>query len=107
MLFADTHTQVHKPHKHNTNTTTEHTRGVTWQSLDGLQTHVEGLMGQQRRGGERARHALHDPNVLHALGHRERRDSVIPLEHTIALHGVTACRETHRSQSLTHSNALR
>ncbi len=92
MVFADTHT--HTTAAHIPLHTHPNTSSVTWQSLERLETHVEGLVGQQRRRGERAWHTLHEPNVLHALGHRERRYTVIPLEHTLALHRVTFCRET-------------
>lgn len=63
----------------------------TCELLDRLQPHADGLVAEQRRGGQRARHALHDANVLHALGHGERRHSVVRFKGTIAVYAAT-CR---------------
>lgn len=63
----------------------------TCELLHGLQPHADGLVGEQRRGGQRARHALHDANVLHALGHGERGRSVVRFKGTVAVYAA-ACR---------------
>lgn len=64
---------------------------VTCQLLHWLQPHTDGLVGEQRRGGQRARHALHYADVLHALRHGERRHGVVPFEGTVAVYAAT-CR---------------
>lgn len=66
-------------------------RNFTCELLHGLQPHADGLVGEQRRGGQRARHALHDANVLHALGHRERGHGVVGFKGTVAVYAAT-CR---------------
>lgn len=63
----------------------------TCELLHRLQPDTDGLVGEQRGGGQRARHALHYANVLHALGHGERGHSVVSLEGTVAVYAAT-CR---------------
>lgn len=64
---------------------------LTCEFLDRLQPHADGLVGEQRRGGQRARHALHNANVLHTLGHGERGHSVVRFKGTVAVYAAT-CR---------------
>lgn len=68
-----------------------HCSVFTCELLHGLQPHADGLVGEQRGGGQRARHALHYANVLHALGHRERGHSVVGFKGTVAVYAAT-CR---------------
>lgn len=68
-----------------------HCSVFTCEPLHGLQPHADGLVGEQRGGGQRARHTLHYANVLHALGHRERGHSVVGFEGTVAVYAAT-CR---------------
>ena len=63
----------------------------TCELLHRLQPDTDGLVGEQRGGGQRAWHALHYANVLHALGHGERGHSVVSLEGTVAVYAAT-CR---------------
>lgn len=63
----------------------------TCELLHGLQPHTDGLVGEQRGGGQRAGHALHDANVLHALGDGERGHAVVWFEGTVAVYAA-ACR---------------
>lgn len=72
---------------------TSHDRAalLTCEFLDRLQPHADGLVGEQRRGGQRARHALHNANMLHTLGHGERGHSVVRFKGTITVYAAT-CR---------------
>jgi len=65
--------------------------GFTCELLHGLEPDTDGLVGEQRGGGQRARHALHYANVLHALGHGERGHAVVSFEGTVAVYAAT-CR---------------
>lgn len=64
---------------------------LTCELLDRLQPHADGLVAEQRRGGQRARHALHNANVLQTLGHGERGRGVVRLKGTVAVYAAT-CR---------------
>ena len=61
----------------------------TCELLHGLQPDTDGLVGEQRGGGQRAGHALHDANVLHALGHGERRHRVVSFKGAVAVDAAT------------------
>lgn len=63
----------------------------TCELLHRLQPDADGLVGEQRGGGQRARHALHYANVLHALGHGERGHGVVSFKGTVAVYTAT-CR---------------
>lgn len=63
----------------------------TCELLHGLQPDTDGLVGEQRGGGQRAGHALHYTDVLHALGHGERGHSVVSFKGTVAVYAAT-CR---------------
>lgn len=66
-----------------------HPRVLTCELLHGLQPDPDALVGEQRGGGQRARHALHHANVLHALRHGEWGHSVVSLEGTVAVYAAT------------------
>lgn len=68
-----------------------HYRVSTCELLHGLQPDADALVSKQRGGGQRAGHALHHANVLHALGHGERGHGVVSLKGTVAVYAAT-CR---------------
>ena len=65
--------------------------GVTCALAGMLQADADGLVSEQRGGGQGARHALHDADVLHALRDGERGNAVVSLEGTVAVYTAT-CR---------------
>ena len=68
--------------------------------LHGLQADVDGLVSQQGGGWQRAGHALHDADVLHALGHGQGGHAVVSVEGTVTVYTAT-CR---RGGRLHHEN---
>lgn len=64
---------------------------LTCELLHWLQPDTDGLMGEQRGGGQRAWHALHYANMLHALSHWKRGHVVVSFKGTVAVYAAT-CR---------------
>lgn len=83
-----------------------HCSVITCELLHGLQSDTDGLVGEQRGGGQWAWHALHYTNVLHALGHGEWGHSVVSFKGTVAVYAATCRMWGNINQCGTHFSAL-
>lgn len=83
-----------------------HCSVFTCELLHGLQSDTDGLVCEQWGGGQRAWHALHYANVLHALGHGEWGHGVVSFKGTVAVYAATCRTGGNINQYETYFSAL-